>query len=111
MTKRTKCYPPRGRGRLRFDADGHLIGGSFPADCIRDCSASGQVKSAVAYWRDKLRLAEILEPYKSLVIRYLREYGAWDDFGVATIEELADRVLWTACCDIKENGEWFGLTH
>ena len=44
-------------------------------------------------------------------IRYLREYGAWENLETDTDRELAERVLWLACCDIREQGEWFGLIH
>lgn len=109
--KPIKRYPPRGRGRLRFASNGVLVGGSFPAECILDCSASGQVVESVQYWRDKLDLIESLEPVKSQAISYLREFGAWQDLGCASMEDIADRVLWTACCAIKEEGEWLGLCH
>ncbi len=42
---------------------------------------------------------------------YLGEFGAWDDLESAEIDTLANRVLWTACCDIAEQGEWGGLCH
>ena len=32
----------------------------------------------------------------------LREYGAWDDAELADHEKSLDRILWIACCDIKE---------
>jgi len=90
---------------------GHLASGQFPADCIEACSASGSVDDAVEYWRNKLNLPTILEPHRELVVRYLSESGAWDDLETADMDTLADRVLWTACCDIREQGEWSGLCH
>ncbi len=95
---------------LSFDPKyGHIASGHIPADCIESCSASGSVDDAVEYWRNKLGLVEILQPVRELVERYLKEFGAWDDLQTADMETLADRVLWTACSDIRENGEWHGL--
>lgn len=115
---RTKPYPRKRymvagykyRARISFDAKyGHIQSGQFPAECIRDCSASGSTDEAVEYWRKKLDFVAALEPVRPLVERYLREYGAWDDLATADIETLADRVLWTACCDIQEGQGWCGL--
>lgn len=90
---------------------GHLVSGQFPADCIDACSASGSVDEAVEYWVSKLNLSSTLEPVRSRVESYLKEFGAWDDLQEADIDTLANRVLWVACCDIREQGEWFGLSH
>ena len=96
---------------ISFDKYGWLASGQFPADCIADCSASGSVDSSVEYWRKTLGLSKALEPVRDLAERYLREFGAWDDLAEVDIDTLADRVLWTACCDIREQGSWDGLVH
>ena len=48
---------------------------------------------------------------RARVIRYLREFGAWtaEELAAKTDEELAEVVLWSACCDLRESGEWLGL--
>src|ERR1039457_2650486 len=92
---------------ISFDAQyGHLATGQFPASCIESCSASGSVDEAVEYWVSKLDLTTALEPVRHLVESYLKEFGAWDDLQEADISTLANRILWTACCDIREQGEW-----
>lgn len=96
---------------ITFDANGWQESGQFPANCIKACSASGSVDNAVGYWRTMLNFAAAIAPHRKLVERYLREFGAWDDLKTANIETLADRVLWIACCEIHEQGEWYGLTH
>ncbi len=99
---------------IRFEPKhGILMVGEFPSDCVADCSGQGDVTEAVAYWRNKLGFAEALEPVEQLARDYLREFGAWDDLDDADLEEtIADRILWCACCDIKESGEpWLGLVH
>lgn len=120
LQEQKKPYPRKGRyvkgyrytAPISFDPKyGHLASGQFPADCIESCSASGRVDEAVKYWREKLKLSEALEPVRELIERYLKEFGAWDDLQTADINTLAERVLWTACGDIKEQGEWNGLCH
>lgn len=116
---KTKPYPVRSQmisryklsAPISFNEYGHLDSGQFPAQCIDDCSASGRVDEAVEYWRKELGLVAALEPRRKLVESYLKEYGAWDDLETADIETLADRVLWTAMCDIKESGDWLGICH
>lgn len=98
---------------ITFDGRyGWLASGSFPRECIAECSAGGRVDDAVSYWCKRLNFTEALAPHRELVERYLREYGAWEDLGTADMETLAHRVLWTACCDMAETGEcWAGLVH
>lgn len=97
-----------------FNEYGHWLG-ELPEECVADCSASGSVDQAVAHWRKKLSFAVP----RQKALEYLVEFGAWPwqecdgDKGLIDMsdDELADKVLWLACCDIKENGEWFGLCH
>ena len=99
---------------IRFEPKyGILMDGEFPPECVADCAGQGDVTEAVIYWRNTLRFAEALEPVEQLARDYLREFGAWDDLDEADLEEtIADRILWTACCDIKESGKpWHGLVH
>jgi len=86
---------------------GHLASGRFPADCIESCAASGDCTEAVEYWQSRLNF----NPPRDLMERYLKEYGAWDDLQTASDDTLAQRILWIACCDIREQGEWSGLNH
>jgi hypothetical protein len=95
-----------------FDEYGNFIG-EFSAECVADCSASGAVDDAVAYWLKKLNF----EVPRSRAIAWLLDFGAWpeetDEYNKGlndmTDDELALKVLWLACCDIKEQGEWFGI--
>jgi len=115
-----RSYPRKGQmvkgyrydGAITFEPQyGWLASGIFPGDCIAECSASGSVDNAVEYWKNKLDFVAALAPHRPHVESFLKEYGAWDDLADATIETLADRVLWLACCDIAEQGEWSGLVH
>lgn len=103
------------RERRLFDKFGQYIGPRFTRACVRDCSAQGAVDHAVAFWCKKLNF----RVPRDLAIRYLAEFGAWPretdeyDTGLNDTDDLtlAHRVLWIACCDIRESGEWFGLVH
>lgn len=90
--------------RRWFDEDGYLID-EIPQECVADCSAAGSVDSSVSYWVEKLDF----NVARHLAIRYLYEWGAWNDLETADDETLAQRVLWLACCDLKEENEWIGL--
>ena len=91
-----------------FDPHGYMLG-VLPADCISDCSHSGPCEADVEYWRKRLDF----EVPREKAIGYLREFGAWtaEELAAKTAEELAEVVLWSACCDIRESGQWLGLVH
>lgn len=91
-----------------FDEYGNFHG-KIPKEAVRDCSGPGQADEAVKHWRKKLNF----EVPRQKAIQYLKEYGAWDldELNALDDEELAEKVLWIACGDIKEHGEWFGLVH
>jgi hypothetical protein len=94
--------------RVWFDSQGLLLG-VLPAECVADCSHAGACDADVASWRARL---EFTVP-RGQAIAYLREFGAWTpaDLAGRTDDELAELVLWSACCEIRESGEWFGLVH
>ena len=92
---------------IYFDKNGNFIG-KFPKKCVEECSGPGQKYSDVKFWQEKLNF---FVPRKK-AIKYLKEFGAWSIFELEekTDIELSQTVLWIACGDIRENGEWFGLT-
>lgn len=89
-----------------FDEHGNYIG-RLPDECVADCSGSGSVDESVEYWVRKLDF-DVPEPQ---AFQWLKDYGAWDDDERRDHDANVRRVLWLACCDIKETGEWFGLVH
>ena len=91
-----------------FDSRGYLLG-TLPEDCIGDCSHAGACDADVEYWRRRL---DFTVP-RDRAIAYLREFGAWtaEELAARTDEELAELVLWAACCDVRESGGWLGLVH
>lgn len=90
-----------------FNEYGHYIGPEIPTEAVNEIVAPGPADAAVDYWTSKLNF----EVPRDLAIRYLGEYGAWslDHRNAMTDRELAETVLWLACNDLKESGEWFGL--
>lgn len=88
------------------DDNGYYTGG-IPDEALKECSAQGSVDPGVEYWRTTLGFTVP----RDLAIRYLREFGAWDDLDTVDQETLDRRVLWMACCDLKESGDWMGAVH
>lgn len=91
-----------------FDEQGFLIR-EIPVECVKACSHSGQCDRDVEFWQKKLEF----EIPKAKAIFYLARTGAWSekDLFLQTHDELAQKVLWIACSDIKETGEFLGLIH
>ena len=89
-----------------FDSYGYFVG-TLPDNCVADCSHSGQCDEDVKHWRQRL---EFHVP-RERTIAYLREFGSWtaDELNAKSDEGLAEIVLWLACCEIREAGEWFGV--
>lgn len=94
---------------MTFNQYGHYVGQRFPDECIEECSASGRVDESVEYWQKKLSF----HVPRERAIKWLAETGGWtrEELGELDNDNIARKVLWLACCDIKESGEWFGLTN
>ena len=100
--------------RITFNAHGWMTG-RIPKQAVADCSHSGDCTADVEHWRKRLQF----EVPREQAIAYLREFGAWPldsdeyDKGLRDMsdEELAAKVLWIACHDIAEQGDWCGLIH
>ena len=90
-----------------FDVKHGWLQKKIPDVCVKECSGSGDVGKNVEYWVHRLNF----EVPEHLAKAYLQEFGAWEDLDIAPRQLLAERVLWLACCDIAEDGEWFGLVH
>lgn len=91
-----------------FDDYGHCIN-RIPRKVVNACAHPGECFQDVEYWQAAINF---IVP-RSRAIDYLSEFGAWtiDELQDMTGTELAQKVLWIACWDIKTNGEWFGLIH
>lgn len=89
-----------------FDENGWLLK-ELPKECVKDCHHSGACDADVEHWQKELGF---LVP-REKAVEWLLEYGAWTrvELAAKTDEELAQVVLWLACGDIQEQGEWFGL--
>ena len=91
-----------------FNDEGYFVG-QFPGECVSDCSHSHGCAIDVIYWQKELNF----EVPRVLTVNYLREFGGWEIEELEAMSDirLAQIVLWSACCELKENGEWFGLVH
>ena len=89
-----------------FDDHGNFIA-LLPEDCVIECTLPGQDASeAVKRWTLAL---EFSLPSLKAGRKFLSEFGTWEDLESADMFTLSQRVLWLACGEIKESGEWFGL--
>jgi hypothetical protein len=95
-------------GAKWFDEHGWIVR-DIPAEAVPDCHHAGACDEGVEYWRKKLGF----EVPRKLAIEWLADFGAWtrEELAEAEPETLAERVLWLACADIAEQGEWLGLVH
>jgi hypothetical protein len=91
-----------------FDEHGNLIQ-EIPQECVESCSHVGQCDDNVEYWQNKLNF----DTPREQAIDYLQEFGAWtkEELNALSDDEISQKVLWIACSDIKENGEFIGIIH
>lgn len=100
-----------------FDRYGWLIK-DIPKEAWKACSAPGSNDEAVEYWLHELQFY-IPNNLHQQARNYLAEFGAWDDAELDhwmktedTEHELALRVLWLFCGDIREGqGDCLYLGH
>ena len=71
----------------------------LPAECIEDCSGSGDKTEIVKFWVEELNFDGSVELFKE----YLEGFGAWDDEELKDHDENKERVLWTWACNCDEN--------
>ena len=74
---------------------------ALPADCVRDCSARGDVTGIVRDWAEDSEIARLF-PSAESIRADLAEHGAWDDAELQDESANRERYLWTAACDRAE---------
>ena len=80
----------------------------LPAECIAECSASGDQYDTVAWWVEKLNFDGPVDQFKE----YLDGFGCWDDEELENHEENKQRVLWIwagYCLDDPDGYDYFYL--
>ena len=94
--------------KLTFDQHGWLEG-EIPENCVKECHHQGACDADVERWVKELNF----QVPRDKAVDYLVEFGAWDrdELNAMSDKDLAEKVLWIACGDIQEQGEWFGLVH
>ena len=90
-----------------FATSGEMVR-EIPWECVEACSHSGRCDDDVEYWRRELNF----QVPRAAAIAFLAECGAWDraELAEATDDKLTERVLWLACNQISDSGEFFGLS-
>lgn len=87
-------YWSNGSGLIELNiTKAQAMQGAHQGQCDNDIAALRQVK-AIARQLEKLSTEAVLNE--------LREYGAWDSTEINDHDENLTRLLWCACCDIKE---------
>lgn len=91
-----------------FDNYGNFLV-TLPKECVADCFHQGECHDDVVHWQNKLGFSVPREK----AIDWLRSTGGWDGGELRAMkdEELAQKVLWLACADMKEQGDWYGLVN
>ena len=79
--------------------DGRESTRQLPAECIADCSGSGDQTNNVTGWVDHLNFDGPVELFKE----HLEQYGCWDDEQLEDHYENRICVLWLWACDCSEN--------
>jgi len=82
----------------------------LPGECITDCSASGSVDDAVAYWAPRVRKQIEADnfpnkPTPAKIREELKEYGAWDADELKDDEQNFQRLIWIAAGNIADDDE------
>lgn len=74
----------------------------LPGQAIIDCSASGSVDNAVAYWAPRIVNEWPDRCTPKAIRKELSEYGAWGDDELADDAQNWGRLIWIAACNIAE---------
>lgn len=72
---------------------------TLPLEAILDCSGPGAADDAVAYWAERIDFSSV-PPQR--VRGELAEYGAWTEEQLSDDDGNRRRLLWLACCSMKE---------
>lgn len=93
--------------KTQFDENGNFLG-SIPKQAVEDCCHQGQCDDDVAHWRKELDF----EVPRDMAIGYLSRSGisTLEELAEMSEDEIAESVLWLACWDVREKGDWFGLS-
>jgi hypothetical protein len=90
---------------MRIDANETYFAGfnrfeiTLPGQAVIDCSRSGPVDDAVAYWAP--RIPNEVDP--AAIRAELTEYGTWDDIELSDDAENWARLVWIAAGNISED--------
>jgi hypothetical protein len=75
----------------------------IPEEAIGDCSHQGACDEDVEHWAQKINRPSEITPER--LAAEMKEYGAWDAEQLADDEANWQRLIWIACCNIKEESK------
>ena len=79
--------------------------GELPPECVADCSGSGPVDDAVAFWVHHLEFDG--PPW--LMRQHLKGYGAWTEADLCDHQANRRRLLWIWACNCREGDSLLAL--
>ena len=79
--------------------------GELPPECVADCSSSGPVDDAVAFWVHRLEFDG--PPW--LMRQHLKGYGAWTAADLCDHQVNRRRLLWIWACNCREGDSLLAL--
>ena len=77
-------------------------------NCIDDCSGPGPADDAVDYWYEQR--ATVFKDFEmGEMIDYLLSTGGYqiEELDGMTVQDLGKRILWLACCHMREGEDFF----
>jgi len=79
----------------------------IPGEAVNDCAQSGSNDEAVSYWAPIIKKQCEKDgfhnaPTPENVRAELKEYGAWDDEELSDDDANWERLVWSACWNIRE---------
>ncbi len=72
----------------------------IPVKAIGDCSHQGACDEDVKHWSRKIERPDSLTA--ELLASELKEYGAWNSDELADDSANWERIIWSACCNLKD---------
>lgn len=83
-----------------LNSTGYQLARELPSGCVLDCSEPGQdAAEAVEFWIKDLDFSAPALPMRA----YLKTFGAWDNEELDDYQANLERLLWSICCDERDN--------
>ena len=92
--------------KLRWSSGSGEIELELTAEQVRSVTISGRNDEVVAALMKQPEIAAQLNALNpALVVRTLKDYGAWSSEELCSAEDNRARLIWSACWDLHESGD------